>query len=135
MRLPTLLIALVVTVGVLPGSSSASDLAGTRLVCSGTTFEFNGPMDVSGWIIELGDDGEAFVQGVNNRGRMHYEYSDTEVSLDWPARCSFTNASRGCEYYGRIGRADGGTALVHRRSDGSEITTFSGSCVPFKSLF
>lgn len=134
MGFPKLLSTFVVTMALLPTSLSAGNLARMRLVCSGTAFE-QGPMEVSGWIIELRDDGEAFVQGVNNWGRMHFEYSDIEVTLDWPARCSFTNASRGCEYYGRIARADGDTVIIHRRSTGREITTFNGTCVPFKSLF
>ena len=118
-------------IALIPVSSFADGLAGTHLVCSGTTFDFKNPMDVTDWVIELGNNGEAFVGFVNNNGNMYYEYSETQVSLDWPAHCSSTDMSK-CQYYGRILRADGDTLIL---DNVSRKVVLNGTCLPLKTLF
>ena len=131
MRFSTLLSALFIGVALLPCCAFAGDLAGTRLACSGTQYNRGEPYDVSGRIIELQNDGEAYVEGVDNCGRMHYDSFDTQVNLDWPSGCMATNMSK-CQYYGIIKRSGGATNIVDNRTNRA---VFIGQCVPFKPVF
>ena len=107
------------------------DLAGSRLVCSGTQYNRGEPYDFSGRIIELNNGGEAFVYGVDNGDRLHYDSFDTEVTLDWPAGCMHTNMNK-CLIYGQIKRFDGAIIITDNQR---KETVLIGQCVPFKPMF